>query len=273
MGSRTRNRHYRPNPKQKSSGNEISKRKRRTRSRSDTSWERAADWYDGWVGSRGSAYHRRIAVPTVLDLLGLRPGERVLDVGAGQGVLAPRVVSAGAHYVGVDASPRMVELARKRHGRAGRFLVGDARSLRDVELGGRFDAAVFLLSLQDMEPLDAVIGQAAKSLGDRGRLVVFMVHPCFRVPRQSGWGFDEERKLPVRRVDRYLMPLAVPMGRTTSFHRPLEKYIAALARHSLLVDRLVEIPDDEAWAKKQGRTNNADIPLFLALRAVKAASG
>jgi len=209
----------------------------------------------------------------VLDLLGLRPGERVLDVGAGQGVLAPRVVSAGAHYVGVDASPRMVELARKRHGRAGRFLVGDARSLRDVELGGRFDAAVFLLSLQDMEPLDAVIGQAAKSLGDRGRLVVFMVHPCFRVPRQSGWGFDEERKLPVRRVDRYLTPLAVPMGRTTSFHRPLEKYIAALARHSLLVDRLVEIPDDEAWAKKQGRTNNADIPLFLALRAVKAASG
>ena len=63
-----------------------------------------------------------------------------------------------------------------------------------------------------------------------------MTHPCFRVPRQSGEGWDEQRKLLYRRVDRYLSPLAVPMkayagGRaaTWSYHRPLEDYVNGLA--------------------------------------------
>ena len=52
----------------------------------ETSWERVATWYDGWVGDRGSAYHRQLAIPATLDLLQPQPGEEVLDVGGGQGV-------------------------------------------------------------------------------------------------------------------------------------------------------------------------------------------
>jgi hypothetical protein len=37
-------------------------------------------------------------------------------------------------------------------------------------------------------------------------MVLLLTHPCFRVPRQSGWGWDEQRKLQYRRVDRYLTP-------------------------------------------------------------------
>lgn len=240
------------------------------RRRSNTSWERSANWYDGWVGKGGSAYHRRIAVPTVMKMLELQPGHGLLDVGCGQGVLAPHVARAGASYTGLDASPRMIELARRRHAGKGRFLVGNAELLPE-RLHAGFHAAVFMLSLQDMEPLDTIIEQAAKALLPRGRLVIFMVHPCFRVPRQSGWSFDKQRKLPVRRIDSYLTPLAVPMGKTTSFHRPLEAYIGAFARSGLVVDRLLEIPDDAAWVTERGRTNNAEIPLFMALRAVKVA--
>lgn len=247
--------------------------RRAGRARPGTSWERAAEWYDGWVGKRGSVYHRRVALPVTLGLLDLAPGERLLDLGAGQGVLAPHAAQRGAEYLGIEASSRLVGLARERHGDRGRFLLGDARALPAEVGAGAFDAAVFLLSIQDMDPLDQVIAQAAGALRTPGRLVLFMVHPCFRVPRQSGWGFDADRKLPVRRVDRYLTPLAVPMGRSTSFHRPLEAYVTALAANGLTVDRLVELPDDEAWARRQGRTYNAEIPLFLALRAVKRAGG
>lgn len=113
-----------------------------------------------------------------------------------------------------------------------------------------------------MAPPEDVVGQAALALKGQGRLVVFMVHPCFRVPRQSGWSFDLDRKLPVRRVDRCLTPLAVPMRGTTTFHRPLAAYISALGRHDLAVDKLLELPDDEPWAHERDRTNNADVPLF-----------
>src|SRR6267142_1690586 len=94
-----------------------------------SSWEPVASWYDGWVGDKGSIYHRKSAIPAVLDLLEPRPGEEILDVGAGQGVLAPYIAAHGARYTGIDLSPRLTALAQRRHGRIGRFHVGDARSL------------------------------------------------------------------------------------------------------------------------------------------------
>ena len=45
------------------------------------------------------------------DLLGSAPGERILDLGCGDGVLTERIVAAGATVVGVDADPAMVAAA------------------------------------------------------------------------------------------------------------------------------------------------------------------
>lgn len=240
----------------------------------NTSWERVAHWYNGWVGKRGSHYHRRVALPTVMELLALRSKEKVLDIGAGSGVLAPHVARANGIYLGLELSPTLVKLARRYHMGKGEFVRGDARHLNTHSRikTESFDAAVFLLSLQDMEPLDEILRGASSVLRPGGRLVIFMVHPCFRVPRQSGWEWDRHRKLNYRRVDRYLSPLTVPMkthqgGTTRSFHRPLTRYVSALSDAGLLLDALQEIPD--APMKAKGVTDNPDIPLFLALRARK----
>lgn len=249
-----------------------------------TSWDPLAAWYDGWVGEGGSEYHRAVAIPSLLKLLEPQPGELILDVGAGQGVLAPAIHRAGAHYTGLDASPRLIQMARKRHGREGQFLVGDARQLAAVRelTAGSFDAVAFLLSLQDMDPLDAVLAGASWALKPGGRSVLLLTHPAFRVPRQSGWGWDDGRKLVYRRVDRYLTPLPVPMkphpgrdsaGTTWSFHRPIAAYVNGLAAHGLLVDRLEEIPahkiDLEGPSRRAENMARKEIPLFLGLRALK----
>ncbi len=251
-----------------------------------TSWDALASWYDGWVGEGGSEHHQKVAIPEVMKLLQLRPGESVLDVGAGQGVLAPYVARAGATYVGVDASPRLAALARKRHGKDGRFLVGDARDLEAVPdlFPDTFDAVVFLLSLQDMDPLEPALQSAADMLKPGGRLVLLLTHPAFRIPRQSGWGFDEGRKLVYRRIDRYLTPLPVPMkpypgqeGRTWSFHRPLQAYVNALSDAGLQVNRMEEVPAGAVLTGSGNRRADTharkEIPLFLLLRAVKPAHG
>ena len=257
---------------------------RARRPAASTSWDALATWYDGWVGEGGSEYHRDVAVPAVLALLEPRFGERILDVGSGQGVLAPFVARAGAQYTGVDASPRLVKLAQQHHAGQGRFLVGDARKLRAIPglQEASFDAVTFLLSLQDMDPLEEAVAHAAWALRPGGRVVLLLTHPAFRVPRQSGWGWDEGRKLIYRRVDRYLTPMAVPMkaypGRevratTKSFHRPLQDYVNTLASDHLLVDRLDEIPAHKL--KGAGPSPKAEamarheIPLFLGLRARK----
>jgi ubiquinone/menaquinone biosynthesis C-methylase UbiE len=234
-----------------------------------TSWDHLAAWYDGWVGPTGSRYHRALAIPLALELLDLRAGELVLDVGAGQGVLSAHVAASGAQYLGIDASPRMVDVARRRHGRDGRFVLGDAARLSSVPAirDASFDAAVFLLSIQDMDDLDAVVGAVGSTLRAESRIVVVMTHPAFRQPRHSGWVDDPSGGRPSRRVDAYLRPMAVPLqgrpgaGPTTSFHRPLSAYVTALARSGFAVDALVEVADSVRPEP------NPDIPLFLGLRA------
>lgn len=257
------------------------RRHQNDRRASSRSWDAVALWYAGWVGKDGSRHHRQLAIPALLDLLQLRPGESLLDIGCGPGVLAPSVAVAGARYTGIDLSPRLIAIARQRHAGRGRFIVADATRLAEAPSlePGSFDAACFLLSLQDIDPLDAAIASAALMLRPGGRLAVLMTHPCFRVPRQSGWGWDEKRALRFRRVDRYLTPLAVPMqdygggrsGATRSYHRPLSAYAAALSANGLVIDTIREVAGlaMSGQASKAERAAEAEIPLFLALRAIK----
>jgi ubiquinone/menaquinone biosynthesis C-methylase UbiE len=252
----------------------------------ETSWERVATWYDGWVGDRGSAYHRELAIPAVLDLLGPQAGEHVLDVGGGQGVLAPYLVEARASVTVVDASARLIAAAKRRHRslRGARFLVGDARRLPAVAGLDEtsFDAATFLLSIQDMDDLPAVVRGVDWALKPASRVVLLMTHPAFRQPRHSGWGIDEGRKLMYRRVDAYLGEMAVPMKSlgggppTRSFHRPISAYVNALADAGFATDAMLELPDLPP-ERRPGRATrgdaraNAEIPIFLGLRAVRHA--
>lgn len=249
-----------------------------------THWDPVAKWYNGWVGKKGSLYHRAVAIPTVMELADPKPGELLLDLGCGQGVLAPHTLKRGARYRGVDGSRTLVQLARRHHGEnprgkeAAQFVLGDVRKLSTLPevQAGSADVAVFMLSIQDMDPLNEVLEAAAGALKADGRIVIFMLHPAFRVPRQSGWGFDSGRKLTYRRVDSYLTPRGVPMkayaevtsrasGTTMSFHRPLSAYVNTLSDLGFWLERLEEIPDPNV--DKNTKKETLDIPLFVALKA------
>ncbi len=254
----------------------MSSRKNLNHARSQ-SWDAVAHWYAGWAGTNGSRYHRTLAMPLLLELLDPQTGERIADLGCGPGILAPPMAERGAGFVGVDLSPRLIAEARRNHGRHGRFLVGDATRLprhADLPAGG-FDGACFLLSIQDINPLDDALAEAAQLLKPGGRLAIVMLHPCFRVPRQSGWGWDEGRGLKFRRLDSYLTPLAVPMqihqrGATRSYHRPLGAYAEALSLAGLALTGIKEVGDLPAPGESRAdRRAAAEFPLFLGLRAVK----
>lgn len=207
--------------------------------RAHTSWDPVANWYARWSGGEGSEYHKTLAIPTVLDLLQPADAEVIADISCGTGVLAP-ALPRGICYIGIDASPRLVATARRRHNQENTFVLADAARLPaspDLSAGSA-DAAVFMLSIQDMEPLDDVLASAAWLLKPSGRIVIFMMHPCFRIPRQSGWGWDNDRRLQYRRVDSYLTPQQVPVrpitrgrpGSIKAYHQPLEAYMNGLIK-------------------------------------------
>ncbi len=208
---------------------------------------------------------------------------RVLDLASGQGVVARALADRGAAVVAIDASASLVSAARERDERRGvEHRVGDARRLAELVPAASFDAAVCILALANMSPLAPIFAGVAHALRPGGRFVAVVMHPCFRVPRASAWGWDEERKSQYRRVDRYLSTAKVDIrvhpgadpGRTVpAHHRPLEAYVNGLGAAGLVVDRLEEWTSHKTspiGPRKRALDESRDeIPLFLALRARK----
>ncbi|GMV97935.1 MAG: class I SAM-dependent methyltransferase [Phycisphaerae bacterium] len=248
-----------------------------------TDWGAVADWYDELVGEAGSEYHREVVVPGVLRLLGLSAGQECLDVACGQGVLCRILHRQGVRATGVDAAAELIRLAR-RHGEADiDYRVGDARDLSFLP-AGRYDAAACVLAIQNIHPILPVFQSVQRVLKPGGRFVCAMMHPCFRGPKATSWGWDEGRQIRYRRVDRYLIPRkepivthpgSAPHQYTWSFHKPIGAYVKALRQAGLLVDALEEWPSHKTTPPgPRAAAENAarkEIPLFLALRAVKVA--
>jgi ubiquinone/menaquinone biosynthesis C-methylase UbiE len=240
-----------------------------------------AEWYDRLVGDEGSEYHRHVVHPGVLRLLSLRGGEKVVDVACGQGALARLLHGRGAEVTGVDAAGELVDAARRRGPEAIRYHVGDARELSFLP-SGAFDAAACVLAIQNIQPVQPVFEGVSRSLRPGGRFVLAMMHPAFRSPRETRWGWDEQERVQFRRVDRYLLPRKSPIvthpGRTPdvytwTFHRPIGTYVKGLRNAGMLVDALEEWPSHKASEPgPRAAAENAarkEIPMFLALRAVK----
>jgi ubiquinone/menaquinone biosynthesis C-methylase UbiE len=114
----------------------------------------------------------------LLELLAIRPGEVVLDVGCGYGDLAIEAGAAGASVTGVDIAPGMVAAARRAAGAAGsaaRFAEGDAEDL-EVETAS---VDVVMSSFACMfAPRHAVTaGELARVLRPGGRMGVLTWDP------------------------------------------------------------------------------------------------
>jgi len=79
-------------------------------------------------------------LPCLLEFLGDVAGRSVLDAGCGEGYLARVLAGRGARVTGIDLSPRLIEMARKKD-TTGEIEYRVANlSQRLPELSGRFDA-------------------------------------------------------------------------------------------------------------------------------------
>lgn len=106
-----------------------------------------------------------------LALLGVRPGELILDIGCGDGTLTRQIAAAGARVIGLDASPEMVEAARSKGVDA---FVADAQALdleAQVARFGQFDAAFSNAALHWMLDPAAVARGVFALLRPGGRFV------------------------------------------------------------------------------------------------------
>jgi trans-aconitate methyltransferase len=185
----------------------------------------------------------------VVELLAPEPGEHILDLGCGDGVLTAKLAAMGCSVVGVDGSSAQIEAARK--------LGLDARVMDGEKLAFscEFDAVFSNAALHWMRNPQAVISGVWRALRPKGRFVAeFGGHGCVAKIKKALVGALNRRGLDGEAAVPWYFPTA-------------EEYSALLHRagfsigYIALIPRPTPLPGDvTGWLETFGESFIACLP-------------
>jgi 2-polyprenyl-3-methyl-5-hydroxy-6-metoxy-1,4-benzoquinol methylase len=147
-------------------------------------WNDLAPHWDEQVGE-GNDFHKQIILPGTTSLLDLSPGQRVLDVGCGNGWHARRMARDGVRVLACDGSSVFIDKASQRS-QAQNLNIDfrvinacDETELLNLAPAGPFDAAVATLVLMDLPTLTPLMKSLRQLVRPGGRFVFSVSHPSF----------------------------------------------------------------------------------------------
>lgn len=238
----------------------------------DELWEAHAGWWqEGFTEGADPEYEEQILPLAAQHLAG---AHRVLDVGCGEGQVARLALAGGAEAaVGIDPTWAQVEEASRRGGGPAYAKAGAGElPFRDAS----FDAVVACLVFEHIRDVDEAIAEVSRVLAPGGRFLFFLNHPLLQTPN-SGWIDDQVLDPPEQywRIGPYLVEdesieevekdVFIPF-----IHRPLSRYLNALADAGLLLARMEEpAPPPGFLARASEYQAAASIPRLLLLRTEK----
>ena len=247
-------------------------------------WDEIAPFWDDQMGD-GNLFQRQLIDPATERLLGVQPGQTVLDIACGNGVSTRRLAELGASVVALDFSEAFIQRARARthlYTERIEYRVLDATDHGQLlTLGlGRFDAAVCNMAFMDMAAIEPLLGALPALLAPGARFVFSVIHPCFNSVGSSKIAEEEDRageivyRLGVKVTD-YITPVAQRglgmIGQPTPqiyFHRPLSMLLNACFDAGFVLDRLEEpvFEGDVRSDRPLGWQNYREIPPVLIAR-------
>lgn len=253
----------------------------------ETGWGNVAEWYHETVEDRAS-YQRDLIMPNLMRIIEVKRGQKILDLGCGEGLFTRRFAKAGAEVTAIDIALPLIEIAKRaaameseQYAFQPRFFVSDATSIPVVADASQ-DLVVINLALQNMENPALVLKECARVLKPHGRLILVLNHPAFRIPKASDWAWSTDGATQYRRIWRYMSesreridmaPGAKSGEHTISFHRPLQFFVKSIGKAGMAISNMEEWvsakksqPGPRAAAENRART---EIPLFMMLDIIK----
>ena len=264
-------------------------------------WNQNAAFWDDYMGDESNTFHNLLVRPAMERLLAVQPGDKVLDIGCGNGNFSRFLAGLGARVTAIDGSVVMIERARARSERypEGRsenktvdrneetagsmdYRVIDASDTsRLAALGaGAFDAAVSNMAVMDMAEIGPMFGTVYGLLKPGGVFVCSLTHPCFQAPYAVRYAEQEDRdgemiKRFGIRIERYLAPRPFEglgiVGQPVPqyyFHRPLSVLLSTCFEAGFVLDGVEERAFDESVEadRELSWANFRETPPMMAMR-------
>ncbi|MBS3903401.1 MAG: methyltransferase domain-containing protein [Anaplasmataceae bacterium] len=252
-----------------------------------TSWNKEALWYKELLDDPES-YQRQVIWPNLKRLLNITSHDQVLDVASGHGFFAFEMAKLGAAVLGIDVAPHSISLARKNTPPKLKphlqFEVMEATKMSSIKSSSK-NIITCILAIQNIDQVPQVFKEVRRIVTNSGSLHLVLTHPAFRIPQHTDWGWDDDKKIQYRRIDRYLSEAKIKIkmhpGKDTraftwTFHRPLQYYSKTLRNNGFLIHTLEEWTSHRksqsgprSKAENQARE---EIPLFLYVKAIPFSS-
>ncbi len=128
--------------------------------------------YDAWYDTPRGRWIGNAEYGLVRGLLGLRPGDTVLDVGCGTGWFTRRVAGDGAQVVGLDRDAEALAFAGAHSAGGVSYVRGDATALPFADAA--FDAVLSITALCFVEPWPQALAEIVRV--SRRRFVLGLLH-------------------------------------------------------------------------------------------------
>ena len=206
---------------------------------------------------RSAAFRERLRLWSGLVAAHVRPGDAVLDAGCGPGALACVAAQRCAEVAALDASAKMIDLARRRAQTKGAANIAfHLGAIGDPQLfaGRRFDAILCSSVLEYIDDLDGALDWLAARLAPGGVLLVSM---------PNGRSFYRRASEPLRsHRPAALLRLRAPCPNSRAFAQ-------ALGRHGLRCERSSSTPLQAAAALRGRSRGREHVEPLLVATAVR----
>jgi SAM-dependent methyltransferase len=178
-------------------------------------------------------YNAYIERPTTLSLIPDVNGKHVLDAGCGPGFYSEWLISRGATVVAVDASPKMVEHARKRLGGKVPILLANLEKPLTFLDDGSFDIIVSALVPDYILDWHELFREFSRLLKDNGIVVFSVEHPFtkFNLNDSDNYFATEKLVIPWKGFGNVDVP---------TYRRPLNAMVQALLDTGFAIENIKE---------------------------------